>query len=244
MPATSIGVDKPAQTVFIRARCFFPLLPKKCHSRSHPSLISSAKTLPSPFCRSRCCSKPHDAHAIVLSWSWLYWLSDARLIKCNQWWVSAPARKVRTVVQSNGPLIIILLLVWVGEIITLQAQSGTVGRGLLCLCLCLYPSRNLQFHFQQLHSAFSSPSVSLAPPPGPAAPLGFTGHGIKPSPHLSLCILTLTANPDHHSSSSSQLSASACVCVCVCINKQSILRGTCVLNAHTVCMSSAKSFTK
>lgn len=213
MPATSIGADKPVQTVFIRAHRFFPLLPKKCHSRSHCSLISSAKTSPSPFCCSRCCSKPHDVHAIVLSWSWLYWLSDARLIKCNQRGVSVPACKVKTVVQSNGPLIIILLFVWVGEILTPQAQSGTVRRGSLCLCLCLYPARNLQFHFQQLHSAFSL-RLSHSPPnlvPLPRLALLDTGS----NPVLISHFVFSHWPPTLITTAASSLSSLQCVCVCV-----------------------------
>lgn len=93
-----------------------------------------------------------DAHAIVLSWSRPYWLSNVELIKDNLQGVSVPVRGIKSWWRSDRPLIIILLLVWMGEIITLQAQSaGTVGRH--SLCLFLLPAIS-NFHF---HSTMSFP---------------------------------------------------------------------------------------
>lgn len=63
---------------------FFSLLRQKCHSTSYSCHILSVNThpsillLPVPLPPKR-----QDAHVIVLSWSWPYWLSDVKLIKDN-----------------------------------------------------------------------------------------------------------------------------------------------------------------
>ncbi len=76
-----------------------------------------------------------DAHAIVLSWLRPHWLSNVELIKDNLQGVSVPVKGIKSWWQSDRPLIIILLLVRMGEIITLQAQSA----GTLSVYFSLFP---------------------------------------------------------------------------------------------------------
>lgn len=89
-----------------------------------------------------------DAHAIVLSWSWPHWLSNVKLIKGSLQGVFMPVRGIKCWWRSDRPLIMILLLVRMGEIMTLQARSaGTVEKHSPCLFLPLSLPAISNFHF-------------------------------------------------------------------------------------------------
>lgn len=154
-----------------------------------------------------------DAHAIVLSWSQPYWLSDVELIKDNLQGVSVPVRGIKSRWRSDRPLIIILLLVRMGEIITLQAQS----EGTLSVYFSLYPRPQFPI-FISSNSTLSFPlslthSLAHLPAMLPCADtrLGTNSNSVH---ILSLCTLTLPTNSDHHSIFSSQHLSTVCVRVC------------------------------
>lgn len=138
-----------------------------------------------------------DAHAIVLSWSRLYWLSDVELIKDNLQGVSVPVRGIKSWRRSDRPVIIILLLVRMGEIITLQAHL----EGTLSVYFFLYPcpqsSIFISINFT-LSFLFFFCSLTHFPAMLPclATPLGTNSNPVH---ILSLCTLTLPTNPDPYS---------------------------------------------
>lgn len=251
---TNSIADKQVQTLIIMRAGFYQsmtfLFPPPSHRNAtlHHFLLSSCLSTLHPFFLLLPVSlspERHDAHAFVLSWSWPYWLSDVELIKDNLRGVSLPARGIKSWWRRDRPLIIILLLVRMGEIITLQAQS----EGTLLLSLSVFPSipaRNLQFSFPATLPSFPlSISVSLSSShsltdfpamlPSSATPLGTNSNSV----HIfSLCTLTLPTNPDHHSILSSQHLSTVwvfAISVCWCywihvIYKQCLL--VCICNAH------------
>lgn len=166
---TSWIVNKQVHTLIIMRAGFFlsehdvsaPLL-LKCHFTSFSSLILSVNTssfLPAASCVSLSRAANDRMHMpLFLSRSRPYWLSDVELIKDNVKGVSVPVRGIKSRWRSNGPLIIILLLVRMGEIITLQAQSA----GTRSVYFSLYPCPQSPI-FISSNSALSFPlSISLS----------------------------------------------------------------------------------
>lgn len=201
------------RTGFYQSMTFFFSLPTEMPLYINFPLFSCLSTLHPFFLLLPVSLSPErqDAHAIVLSWPRLYWLSDVKLIKDSLQGVSVPVRGIKSWWWSDRPLIIILLLVRMREIITLQAQSvGTVGRHSICLFLPLSLPAISNFHFHQLHSVFSAFYLSLthfpAMLPCSASPLGTNSNAVH---ILSLYTLTLPNNPQH-------LQFTAFVCVAVC----------------------------
>lgn len=132
-PPQAHKANKQIQTPIVMRACFylrmtprldtlpFPHVWQRCHSRSFSSHVPSVNTSPlSLLLLASLSPRRQDAHAIVLSRP--YWSSDVELIKDNLRGVSLPLSRTKSLWQSDGPLIVILLLVWIGQIIPLQAH--------------------------------------------------------------------------------------------------------------------------